>query len=75
MTNLFYRLRLWRWGPLTEHVTDSMDAWGAPTVTEYEVRTAKGKLVGYWAYGNFDPSLPYRGIPVSNKNPFGDIEF
>ena len=22
---------------------------------------AKGKIIGYWAYGSFDPAMPYQG--------------
>lgn len=30
-------------------------------VAEYEVRCKRsGKLVGYYAYGYYDPSLPYK---------------
>lgn len=27
---------------------------------EYEILDKNGNLVGYWAYGHYDPSLPYR---------------
>lgn len=29
---------------------------------EYEVLDRHNKVVGYWAYGYYDPRLPYRGI-------------
>jgi hypothetical protein len=22
---------------------------------------SKGKIIGYWAYGSFDPAMPYQG--------------
>lgn len=61
MRRLIYRLRLWWWGPLTTRTTDTMEAWGSPIETEYEVLTSKGRVVGYCAYGHYDPELPYRG--------------
>ena len=30
-------------------------------VSEYACYGRRGELVGYWAYGGFDPSFPYRG--------------
>jgi len=30
-------------------------------VAEYEVRARDGRVVGYWAYGYWDPALPYQG--------------
>ena len=32
----------------------------AGTVAEIAYFDSKGKVVGYWAYGHFDPSFPYR---------------
>ncbi len=61
MRKLIYKIRLWWWGRTTIRVTDTMEAWGSPLVTEYEVLDCRGKVIGFFAYGNFDPSLPYRG--------------
>lgn len=50
----------WRWirfGTITEHV---MGTAGHGIVAEIEYR-GRGKVVGYWAYGYFDPALPYQG--------------
>ena len=33
---------------------------------EYEVLDRNKKVVGYWAYGHYDPRLPYRGQDESN---------
>lgn len=56
-----YRLKqFWQWvrfGTLTEEVR-SVDGG---VVSEYAVFGRGGKMVGYWAYGGFDPSFPYRG--------------
>lgn len=59
--SLFYKIRLWWWGKLTYVTKDTMDAWGSRLETEYEIRDCRGKLIGYWAYGAYDPSLPYKG--------------
>lgn len=61
MKRFIYRLRLWWWGKLTEKTIDTMDAWGSWLVTEYEVLDCRGNVIGYWAYGNWDPNLPYHG--------------
>jgi hypothetical protein len=61
-----HRLRKWlgtrvewlRFGTITERVVDFAGG-GIPCEIEYRGRG--GKLVGYWAYGNFDPAFPYRG--------------
>ena len=45
-----------RFGTVTETVT-AVDG-GVPS--EIEFRGRFGRLVGFWAYGSFDPSLPYR---------------
>lgn len=51
----------WQWvhfGDITEVVRGTA---GDGVVAEVEYRGRGGKVVGYWAYGYFDPSLPYRG--------------
>lgn len=45
-----------RFGTITEKVT-AIDG-GVPS--EIEFRGRFGRLVGFWAYGSFDPGLPYR---------------
>ena len=52
--------RLWerlRFGEMREEVK-SIDGG---VVSEFAVIGRGGKTVGYWAYGGFDPSYPYRG--------------
>ena len=52
--------RLWeriRFGEMHEEVK-SIDGG---VVSEYAVIGRGGKVVGYWAYGGFDPSYPYQG--------------
>lgn len=46
-----------RFGTITETVK-SVDGGVA---SEVEYRGRGGKVVGYWAYGDFDPKMPYRG--------------
>ena len=65
---------------LTMHVTGTAED---QVPAEIEYRNSKGKCVGFWAYGSFDPSGPYRGqynavknVVPSRKNgyylPYGD---
>lgn len=42
---------------LTETIIDTTN--GMPCEIEY--RDAENTLVGFWAYGSFDPELPYQG--------------
>lgn len=46
-----------RFGKITYVVVDRID-W---TVCEAKYVGRFGKTVGYWAYGYFDPCLPYKG--------------
>lgn len=53
--------RAWRWirfGTITERVVGTA---GHCVPAEIEYRGRRGKVVGYWAYGSFDPALPYKG--------------
>lgn len=55
---LLDRFVIWlRWGYLTEHNKATVGGH----VSEIEYHDKKGNIVGYWAYGEFDPHLPYRG--------------
>ena len=58
---IFSRLRAagqWlRFGQITETVK----AVDGGVASEIEYRGRFGWVVGYWAYGHFDPSLPYQG--------------
>lgn len=47
-----------RYGKLTEHV---MIIFGDGTPAEIEYRDSKGRIVGFWAYGDFDPDYPFQG--------------
>lgn len=47
-----------RWGAVEEKVMDSIDRW---CTTEVAYLDRRGNLIGYWAYGCFDPSFPFRG--------------
>jgi hypothetical protein len=51
----------WQWlrfGDITEKV---MATAGDGIVAEIEFRGRGDKVVGYWAYGSFDPHLPFQG--------------
>lgn len=43
------------------HITETVKAVDGGTVSEIEYRGRFGKVVGYWAYGSWDPQGPYRG--------------
>jgi len=47
-----------RFGRITEKVVGTA-GHGVPAEIEYRGRF--GRVVGYWAYGSFDPYLPYKG--------------
>lgn len=52
----FYRYT--RFGKITERIVATA---GHCVVSEIEYLDRNGKVVGYWAYGYYDPSLPYQG--------------
>lgn len=59
---------LWFWiryGPVVERVRAG-GYWEPVMEIEY-LPARTGRTVGYWAYGSFDPSLPYRGQSVFVK--------
>ena len=43
--------------PLTETVKDTINGYPC----EVAVHDSTGSLVGYWAYGYYEPELPYNG--------------
>lgn len=49
-----------RFGKVTRYVIADV----AYVTSEYSFKNKKGEVIGYWAYGTFDPSLPY----PTNKN-------
>lgn len=54
----FRQVCLWvRFGTITETVL----AVDGGVASEIEFRGRNGKVVGFWAYGSFDPAGPYRG--------------
>lgn len=53
----------WRWvrfGTITSKVVGTA---GDNVAAEIEYRGRGGRVVGYWAYGSWDPSGPYQGEP------------
>jgi hypothetical protein len=53
--------KLWLWvrfGNITSRVVGTA---GDHVAAEIEYLGRNGKVIGYWAYGSFDPSYPYRG--------------
>lgn len=62
MKLFLYRLWLNLWhAPVRFETRDTMDAWGSKLETEYEVFNRRGKPIGYWAYGSYDPNGFYQG--------------
>lgn len=63
----FYWNRFLDWcyfGNVTSH-TKAIDGG---VESEIEYRGRNNKIVGYWAYGSYDPSLPYpRGLQRPTK--------
>lgn len=51
---------VWNWirfGKITSAVKADING----TACEVEFYGRGGKVIGYWAYGSFDPAGPYRG--------------
>lgn len=58
MGNMIHKLIMWvRFGTVTIEVM-SIDGGRA---SEIAYKDRWGRVVGYWAYGYFDPYLPYKG--------------
>lgn len=51
-------MSLW---PLNNDIQEVVKDMIEHVVSEVGYYNRKGELVGYWAYGSFDPSGPYRG--------------
>lgn len=52
--------RSWTWVRFGK-ITETVKSVDGGVVSEIEYRGRNGKVIGYWAYGSFDPSGPYRG--------------
>lgn len=52
--------RSWLWVRFGD-ITETVKSVDGGVVSEIEYRGRNGKVIGYWAYGHFDPSGPYRG--------------
>lgn len=58
LLNTLRNLWIWmRFGEITSKVVYRIDY----IECEIEYHDRNGKLIGYWAYGDFDPELPYQG--------------
>jgi hypothetical protein len=47
-----------KWGTLTEHITAYA---GSNIPAEIEYHDRFGRTVGFYAYGDWHPNLPYKG--------------
>lgn len=52
--------RFWRWLRFGR-ITSTVKSIDGGVVSEEAYYGRRGRLIGYWAYGYWDPSLPYRG--------------
>jgi hypothetical protein len=52
--------RSWTWVRFGK-ITETVKSVDGGVVSEIEYRGRSGKVIGYWAYGHFDPTGPYRG--------------
>lgn len=52
-----------RFGVITEKIVGFA---GDHVVSEVEFYGRNHQVIGYWAYGSFDPSLPFQGGPESH---------
>ena len=50
-------IRWIRFGAIQERVVSRIEG----TACEIEYTGRLGRVIGYWAYGSFDPRLPYQG--------------
>ena len=46
-----------RFGQITSKIKETING----IVAEEEFYGRRKKIIGYWAYGYFDPNLPYQG--------------
>ena len=53
---IFKMLERIRWGKIRCEVKERING----EVAEEAYYDRKGRLIGYWAYGYFDPNLPYK---------------
>lgn len=53
LLKLYYRIRFGK----VKHRVKAIDSG---CVSEVEILNRNGKVVGYWAYGSYDPSYPYK---------------
>jgi hypothetical protein len=56
-----------RFGDITERVTDTA---GDRIPAEIEYLGRGGKVVGFWSYGYFDPTYPYKGPGIKNERGY-----
>jgi len=63
MRYLYFLVKVFNWirfGKVSKRVKDMINY----TVCEEEFYGRNNKVIGYWAYGYYDPSLPYQGQRV-----------
>lgn len=65
---LILRFIFWlQWGKVTEGKYCLFHDQGL--VCEMQYTNRKGITIGYWAYGFYDPQLPYQGQPFIKVHP------
>lgn len=53
-------IRLWWYSGRFSNLVPTIVSIDGGVVSEVEYRDVNGMVVGYWAYGHFDPNYPYR---------------
>ena len=65
---LVLRFAFWlQWGKVYEGTYWMFHDQGL--VCEMQYTNKKGKTIGYWAYGFYDPQFPYQGQPFIKVHP------
>ena len=59
-----------RYGKITSNIIDNINY----TPCEIEYVDKNGKTIGYWAYGYFEPYLPYQGQPYFTFKSYYDCD-
>ncbi len=56
-------VRCWIWARFGHIHSRVVGTAGDHVPAEIEYRGQLNRLVGYWAYGSFDPAYPFHGYP------------
>ena len=72
MHKIIYKIKkiyyLIRYGKITSMTVDDINY----TPCEIKYMDKNGNIIGYWAYGYFEPNLPYQGQTYFTFKPYYD---